>query len=83
MMVQCGGLSGGTVTIDALMMTWGVDFYYGYAGLGAIALAEEKIDEQEARRRQRVAPRESFETPATNAGSAVTGTTRTWPSFVR
>jgi len=29
MMVQCGGLSGGTVTIDALMMTWGVDFYYG------------------------------------------------------
>jgi hypothetical protein len=29
MIVQSGGLSGGTVSIDALMMTWGVDFYYG------------------------------------------------------
>jgi hypothetical protein len=31
-MVQSAGLSGGTVTVDALIMTWGVDFYYGYAG---------------------------------------------------
>lgn len=29
LMVQCGGIGSGTVTLDALIMTWGVDFYYG------------------------------------------------------
>ncbi len=30
-MVQCGGIGSGTVTVDALIMTWGVDYYYGGA----------------------------------------------------
>jgi hypothetical protein len=30
--VQVGGIGSGTLTVDALLMTWGVDFYYGYYG---------------------------------------------------
>jgi hypothetical protein len=58
---------------EAAELLAGLRPFLCYAGGSRLQLEVFRSIEQEARRRQRVAPRESFETPATNAGSTQQG----------